>query len=145
MPPFARRVGRDADSALEAEHRGDVHDLAASLVEHDPARACAELERRREVDLDHVVPVGEVVVDRLRGAADAVRVHQDIEPAEPLDCLVEAAAEVLAVGQVGADRNSPDLRRDLVGPIGAPEHSDGRTRLCKRVGQAAPDAPARRR
>ena len=128
--------------ALEAHHRGDVHDLAAALRDHDPAGELAELERRGQVHLDHLVPVGEVVVDGLGGATDPVRVDEDVEAAQPVDRLVEAAAQGVAVGEVGADGDAAELCGCLVGALRAAEDGHARTGLDERARDPAPDPAA---
>ena len=46
-------VGRDADAALEREHRGGVDDLAAfALLDHDLGHGLAEEEQRAQIDVD---------------------------------------------------------------------------------------------
>ena len=123
-------------------HRGDVHDLAAALLDHDPAGELAELEGRREVHLDHLVPVGEVVVDRLGGATDPVRVDEDVEAAQPLDRLVEAAAQGVAVGEVGTHGDAAQLRGCLVGALRAAENGHARACVDERARNPAPDPAA---
>ena len=131
-----------AEAALEAEHRRDVHDLAAALGDHDPAGELAELEGRGEIHLDHLVPVGEVVVDRVGGAADPVRVDEDVEAAQPLDRLVEAAAQLVAVGEVGAHGDAAQLGSHFVRALRAAEHGHARAGVRERTRQPAPDPAA---
>ena len=76
------------------------------------------------------------------GAADPVRVDEDVEAAQPLDRLVEAAAQVVAVGEVGAHGDAAQLGRRLVGALRAAEHGHARARVGERAREPAPDPAA---
>ena len=70
------------------------------------------------------------------------RVDEDVEAAQPLDRLGEAAAQVVAVGEVGAHGDAAQLGGRLVRALRAAEHGHARTGVGERTRQPAPDPAA---
>src|SRR5207245_1283433 len=112
----------------------DVDDLAPGLLDHDPAGELAELEDRGEVDLEHRIPVAELVVERLEDTTDSVARHEDVEAAEPLDGLAEPAPQIGAIAEVRAHGKAAELHRRPLGALRATEDGHGRASLPQRPG-----------
>ena len=114
-----RRVGL----ASHARARGDVHDGAARARQQVRERGLHRVERAGEVHGQHPLPL--LLVDLLEpgGAADAGRVHQDVDAAEGADRRVHRGAHGRHRADVadGAVRDAAGRadRRHRLGEAGA--------------------------
>ena len=113
---FRRRIGGDADAALEAEQRGDVDDAGGgAAVEGGFREGLGQQEDGLEVDVHHVVPIGLGIIHAVGAADDAGVVDEDVERAERGDLGgdVRGGGKVHEDGLSGAARGL-DLRDGLV-------------------------------
>ena len=71
-----------------------------------------------------------------------MRVDKDVEAAQALERVVEAAAEVVAVGEVGPHRDAADLGRRLVRARRTAEDGDRCAGVGERPHEPTPDPAA---
>ena len=123
-PGLRGRVVRLTPVPVDADDRGDVHDRPGPLLHHPARRRSTRVEARREVRVDHGVPVLVRHADEQPVARHAGVVHEDVE----LASLLDERARRLRIGDVRLHGASPDLRgqrRCLVG-AGAVREDDRR-------------------
>ena len=101
-PAFEAACGPGLRAGVVAGGRADQDDPPAlALRDQPPADRPAEQERPLELDVDLEVPLLVRHVDDLVVDADASAVHQDVDPAEPLDGRVDHRVHLVAVADVG--------------------------------------------
>ncbi len=98
--------------------------LPSASRHHQAACELAQLEDGGEVDLDRVVPVVELQLERRTGVHGAVARDEHVEPAQSLDRLVEATPELIPVGEIGPDGDAVHARGRFVGRRRSSEHGD---------------------
>ena len=129
-------IRRNGKAAEKAEHGSDINDLAVGLLFFQKfARShLAEIERRGEVDLDHVVPVFKRKIGAGIAALDAGGIDDNIEPAEQRDSLFKPRLAFFRLGKVRLDTLAvkavgTEIRRNLFNLIARSEDNDGSTRF----------------
>ena len=116
--------------------------LPTTSRHHERAGEPAELEHGGQVRLDRVVPVGKGELERRRRVNGAVAGDEHVEPAERRDRLLEAARELGAVGEVGADGDAAHARGRVVDCGRTPEQGDRCTRIRERLDDPLADSAA---
>ncbi len=142
-PGFGGGIRRGTRSAEIGEEGGDVDDLAATLGAHLYAGVSGHLEGGGEIDGDHRVPVSSIKLLGRRAEADARRVDENVEPAEPLDTVLDGICAGAALGQVGAQEDvtppavgDQALRRAVV--VGLAGHHHVGAGPCERNTEGPP-------
>ena len=95
-----RRVVRPLHRRVHAGDRGDVDDAAPLPRQHVSAGGLREEERAGQVDVDHLLPLRQGHVLRLRRPGDAGVVHEDVDPAVGGDRLVHDRLDVGRPGHI---------------------------------------------
>ncbi len=95
-----------AVAGLAALARGarDVDDPPAAPLLHVRHRGADHVERAGQVDADHLVPLAVADLLDRRALPDARVVDQDVEPAEPVDRLVDHHLGLFVDGDVRGQR-----------------------------------------
>ena len=121
-PGLRSRVVRLTPVSVDADDRGDVHDRPGPTLHHPARRRATRVEARREVRVDHGVPVLVRHADEQPVPRHAGVVHEDVEIAR----LLDERARRLRIGDVRLHGASADLRRPATPP---------RPRRCGRRGR----------
>ena len=103
-----------------------------------------DVEQALEVERDHPVPLLDRGVDDRAEQHHPGVVDHDVESAELLRGALDGRDRLLAIGDVGLDREAADLRGQRVEPVLAPRgDGDGRALLGERARRRLADPAAR--
>ena len=145
-PCLVSVVDAAAEARAAAGDRADVDEVgdAARLVlggrEQMRERGVGDVEQALEVERDHPVPLLDRRVDDRAEQHHAGVVDDDVEPAELGDGALDGGDRLVAVGDVGLDREPAELAGERVEPVLAPRGE----RPPARPGPPAPGPSPRR-